>query len=410
MNGAVDMNIWNGEWSQTLILISTSLRQEFRTACPIDDDGAASPKLLALRDAFFAFPFPIDVLLIETDPPSTNPHYSDSFMGTDARTSKVWTLIAHHLGNGSGNQINYHGARRLSDLESYLPLLADRFGLDDPSDKESLQTLRLSGSSTIDSSLIVHFIPCDIRTNPDAYGRYLAHDLFMSHQQALVEQFNREIDFNALYKLKSDPVIPLNEWVKMDPIASAYAGSVSFEERQAFISDIQLIPKIPQDVQLTFQRAREAYTLGYFRYGLFTVAIHYASLTIEAAIKARWSIRLPTMVAVSHGSEITQLQFPSHTKIHNLCFKNRWMMRDVRVDDEPFPFSTRLLLDWLERERIVTRWERGSLRFMLTMRNHHSHLEHPSTDSPSADMLRRTANLVNKLFHGLPQPIDREST
>ncbi len=74
----------------------------------------------------------------------------------------------------------------------------------------------------------------------------------------------------------------------------------------------------------------------------------------------------------------------------------------VRVEGKPFPSSTNALLNWLEGEQIVTKWEREGLRIGLNMRNALSHVEHSSTDIPSSDKLRFVAGLINTLFHSLP--------
>jgi hypothetical protein len=74
----------------------------------------------------------------------------------------------------------------------------------------------------------------------------------------------------------------------------------------------------------------------------------------------------------------------------------------VLVDGQQFPYSANALLDWLEREKIVTKWEREGLRIGLNLRNALSHVEHSPTDIPSSDKLRFVATFVNKLFHGLP--------
>jgi hypothetical protein len=328
-------------------------------------------------------------------------------MGADFLAGPIWTLIAHHLGDASHKEVRFHGTRSLADLDSYLPLLAESFGLDDESYRDSIGNLRFSGCWTWDSSEIVHFVPYDIRERPTDYGKYLAHELFMSHADGLIARFKKEIDFNAVYNLEGDPTLSLEEWTKMDSITACFvkledSKPLTFEERQAAVSDIQLIPKVPKDVQLAFRRAKDLYISGYFRYDFFTVAVHYASLALEAAIKARWSASLPQKVTVSCGSDKVEMHFPSHTKIFGLCLKGRWRGKDVRVDGQPFPFSSEALLDWLERKKFVTKWERKRLRNGLNMRNALSHVEHSSTDIPSSEKLRFAATLINKLFHSLP--------
>jgi hypothetical protein len=95
------------------------------------------------------------------------------------------------------------------------------------------------------------------------------------------------------------------------------------------------------------------------------------------------------------------MPFPSHTKIFDLCLRKGWKRAGVTVDGERFPSSSEALLNWLEHKKIVTKWERKGLRIGLNLRNALSHVEHSSTDIPSSEKLRLTANLINTLFHGL---------
>jgi hypothetical protein len=305
-------------------------------------------------------------------------------------------------------QLTFHGTCDIEDLRGYSTLLAERFGLDEEDYyRDSIRNLSFPGCWTLDSLEIVDFIPFDIREHPAVYGKYLADSLFMSHGQRLIHQFKKEIDFNALYDLKPDPVLPLEEWTRIDSRTALFVNMwdgkpPAFEERQSAVCDIKLIPKVSEDIQITFQRAKDAYVLGYFRYDFFTVAVHYASLALEAAIKARWSASLPQKVILSHGSDPTEeMPFPSHTKISKLKRMKGWRGK-VCVDGVPFPSFTNELLDWLKYEKIVSAWERKCLSNGLAMRNELSHVEHSSTDTPSSDKLRFLANQINKLFHSLP--------
>ncbi len=395
------------KWQETLSVAADCLREEFHRSYPFRDDGDVSPKILALRDAFHAFPVSADVLLIDAGSTQSVPHYGSIVMGADFSSGPIWTLIAHHLGDASRKEVSFHGTRSLADLDSCLPLLAESFGLDDESYRDSIENLRFSGCWTWDSTEIVDFVPYDIRKFPTEYGRYLAQNLFMSHSDGLISRFKKETDFNALYGLAEDPILPLEEWTKIDSTTAMFVKlsdgkPLSIEERQKDVCDIQLIPKVPNDVQLTFRRAKDAYIFGYFRYDFFTMAVHYASLALEAAVKARWSASLSQKVTISCGSDTVEMHFPSQTKIFDLCVKNRWRGRIVLVGGQRFPFSMNALLDWLEQEMIVTKWEREGLRIGLNMRNALSHVEHLSTDIPSSDKLRFVAGLVNRLFHAVP--------
>jgi hypothetical protein len=398
-----DFPMETDNWTETFSVVARCLREEFDRQYPIADEGDVSPNTIALRDAFYSFPVSTDVLLIDASTVQVAPP-PRLFLDTQKDAGPIWTLVAHHLGDTSKKQAKFYGTRTLTNLNNYLPLLAESFGLDHESYRDSIGNLRFTGCWAWDSSEIVDFVPFDIRERPTDYGRYLAQNLFISHTDGLIGQFKKEIDFNSLYDLVRDPILPLEEWAKMDTTTALFVklkdgNPLSFEERQSAVCDIQLIPTVPQDVRLTFRRAKDAYVFGYFRYDFFTVAVHYASLALEAAIKARWSAALPQVVTLACGAKKTEMHFPSHTKIFEFCMKERWKRETILVAGRPFPFSSRMLLDWLVSEKIVTKWERKGLTIGLNMRNTLSHVEHSSTDSPSSDKLRFAAKLINKLFH-----------
>jgi hypothetical protein len=385
------------------VLFTPSFKQQF----PFKDNGEVHPSTIALRDAFHSFPVSADALLIDAthiqiDPPPR------LFLETDKYKGPIWTLIAHHVAQLPSKQFTYHGIHAMEDLRSYFPLLVERFALDDENYYEnSIRNLSFTGCSTLDSLEIVDFILFDIREHPAIYGKYLADSLFMDHRQGLINQFKKEIDFNALYGLKPDPVLPLEEWTRIDSRTALFVNMwdgkpPAFEERQSAVCDIKLIPKVTGDIQITFQRAKDAYVLGYFRYDFFTVALHYASLALEAAIKARWTASLPPKVVLTHGIDQIEMSFPSHTKISDLRRTKKWDLRKVRIDGEPFPCSTRMLLNWLEDGKIVSVWERKCLKNGLELRNELSHVERSSTNTPASDDLRFLANQINSLFHSLP--------
>lgn len=394
------------QWQETLLRVASCLRDGFKNVHPFEDDGEVSPTVIAFRDAFHAFPVSADVLLVDAGSVQSPGHYATIFLPPHSSTGPIWTLIAHHIDELPKREVNFHGKVALSEFDSYLPLLSERFGLDDRY-LEDLTTLRFSGCRTLDGSEVVHFVPYDIRERPEDYARYLTHELLTFCNDALIRRFEKKVDFNALYSLRPDPILSIGEWTRIDDRTSCFVTlesdePPSFEERQAEVSGIQLIPKVPNDIHVTLRRAKDAYVCGYFRYDLFTVAVHYASLALEAAIKARWSASLPQSVVISCGKETLQLQFPSHSKIANICGEKPWRGRNILVSGQRFPWSCRAILDWLEREKIVTKWERQCLTVGLQMRNTLSHVEHPSTDTPSSETLWRTAMLINKLFHSLP--------
>jgi hypothetical protein len=71
----------------------------------------------------------------------------------------------------------------------------------------------------------------------------------------------------------------LEDWTKIDQTTAMFVKlsdgkPPTFQERQEAVCDSRLIPKVPRDIQLTFQRAKDIYVAGYFRYDFYTVAVH----------------------------------------------------------------------------------------------------------------------------------------
>lgn len=394
-------------WNETFATVSSYLREVFhRNFSSFKNDGDVSPTIVALRDAFYAFPVPTDVLLIDSG--RVQPVEPRIFLHTEREEGPIWTLIAHHVGEAAGRGITFHGTHPLVELDEYCSLLKERFALrDDDGSLVSIKNLTGTGFWDYESLDIIDFIPFDIRARPEVYARHFAESLLMNNQEMLIGKFKKEIDFNRVYALQADPILSLEDWTKIDTTTAMFVNLLdgkppTFQERQGAVCDIQLIPKVPRDIQLTFQRAKDIYVAGYFRYDFYTVAVHYAALAIEAAIKARWTSSLAQNVTLACGGKTNDMAFPSHTKILRFCRREKWDRNKTLVDGKPFPFSMTTLLDWLERERIVTKWERKGLTIGLNERNALSHVEHSSTDIPSADKLRFAARLINTLFHSLP--------
>ena len=393
-------------WDETLSVVASRVRETFQRSFPFTDDGEVSPNIVALRDAFYAFPVPTDVLLIDSR--RVQPVEPRIFLETRQEEGPIWTLIAHHVGESVERGTTFHGTRALEELDAYCPLLREHFAFrDDDGSLELIRNLKCTGFWDGESFDIIDFIPFDVRERPEVYARHFAGSLFMNNQEMLIRRFKKEIDYNAVYGLQRDPILSLENWTQIDSTTALFVKlsdgkPPTFEERQEAVSDIQLIPKVPSDVQTTFRRAKDAYVFGYLRYDFYTVAVHYAALAIEGAIKARWTASLPQSVVLSCGVKTKDMSFPSHSKIFDLCVRGKWSRQKTLVNGKSFPASSTMLLDWLERERVVTKWERRGLRIGLNERNALSHVEHSSTDIPSSDKLRFAARLINRLFHSLP--------
>jgi len=96
---------------------------------------------------------------------------------------------------------------------------------------------------------------------------------------------------------------------------------------------------------------------------------------------------------------------PSYLKIREFCYRQKkegkkdWRPSNVKVSGEPFPWESKLLLEWLVEHKIVRRREKDLLEIVIKLRHSLSHLEFAPILTPSPTALRRVANQINKLFY-----------
>ena len=320
-------------WEETFGIVSNHLRDAFTRSFPFKHDGEVSPTILGLRDAFYAFPVPTDVVLVDTG--KVEAGKPRIFLPSE-KEGPVWTRIAHHVGDTLGPRITFHGARALVDFDNWSSLLVQHFAFrDDDGSLESVRNLTSTGFWDEETLDIIDLIPFDIRERPEVYARHLTESLFMNNQQMLIRKFKKEIDYNTAYSLVRDPILSLAEWTRIDSTTALFVkladgNPPTLEERQEAICDIQLIAKVPSDVKVTFRRAKDAYIFGYFRYDFFTLAVHYAALAIEAAIRARWTASLRENVTLTCGAKKERHAVPlSYENTQFLCKRKMELREDL---------------------------------------------------------------------------------
>ena len=220
-----------------------------------------------------------------------------------------------------------------------------------------------------------------------------------------VRKFRKdEIDWNSEYDLKNDPILPISEIIKRDPTMDAFVGLRTIENVQGAISDIQLIPVVPEQVKRVFDRAKELFIFGYFRYNFFTISNHYAFLALESAIMNRYVQSLgdkPLLTDKKRKDLRFEMTSPSYRRIWDFCENNKrqgWNAHRLNVNGEPFPWKSSLLLDWLVEKHILRKWEKELFRAGIYLRNSLSHLEQASVFTPNSGTLKRVADDINKLF------------
>jgi hypothetical protein len=212
-------------------------------------------------------------------------------------------------------------------------------------------------------------------------------------------------DFNSKYGLASEPVLDDADVLSPDGLSSLFVRvdtglMPSLSEIQGVLTQILLIPQVPESVERTFRIAKRLYLFGRFEYGFYTVSQHYAYLAIEAAILSRWTASLPNPVTVRAKNFNQQMSAPSHGQLADLY----WMKdgRSLHVDGQPFPNSPTKVLKRLRESKIMNETTEGRLLAAIGQRNELSHHESGTAFPPSTSSLSTAAELINMLFDSIP--------
>lgn len=371
------------------------VKRQFRDRHPFQDKSEISPKMAALSDAISNLPVPVDIIDVKVDI-SKHSHIKD----------EICQLMRFDFSKYGVRVVSYHGAvdsNRPEELSRWLT----SFGFTDAQKlaPDFCSNLNIVGfGDTENPEVYFIFKTYDVRKNVETF----VDDFLMMFwppvlPAPIIERFLRkEMDFNALYKLTKDRTSTISENIEQAE-KRAYPRA-TFEQLQEHIADIQLIPKVPEDVKRVFKRAKDLYVFGYFRYEFFTVSEHYAFLALESAIKHRYILSLGgTAVLTNRKGETAEISQPSYEGIWRFCKSNRkaWDARKIKVNDMRFPYNMQRLLDWLVNTNLIAKWERDLLDAGVYLRNSLSHLEMASITLPGPQVLRRVAYEINSLFHNL---------
>jgi len=374
-----------------------------RSACPqfarLKPDGSGSPLMLALRDAFHAFPTPTENLLVDAGGFSS---WRDN--------APYWTIVRYDLSQPNTNTIRFVREVRASELPLNRSLLSEHFGIDDDSVDDACA---LKVICSWDEDFFTLFAPFDIRKQADDYARELAERV--ARDSPFREMFVRETDFKGKYGLKADQVLSFADLTKIDGLSACFlridtSEPPPVESRQQGVASVQLIPQVPEAVCRALHWAKRLYVFGYFEYGFYTIALHYAYLALEAALHARWSATLtrPCMLRYRDKTKAVEqvtLDHPSRAAIRSYCKQRGWRVEQVLVNGERFPLTAGAVLASLRRNGIINDWQAEQFKELwLELRNYHSHLEFCPIETPAAGTLARAAYEINTLFDSLPVP------
>ncbi len=381
-------------WHDFLVALKDLLRRESDRRIQFESDGSGPPAQLALREAFYAFPVLTNVLLLDT-----------AGCTLQSGEERFWTLLKFDFSVTTGDPMRFHATASASKIKRHAVLLDTHFSLR-VIDLGSLRGLLLMGQQ-YDHSL-VHLVSYNARDQIERYSAELASYL-LSCAGTLYGIFSKQADFNERYDLQPDPVLDPDSLLGIH-FATAHfvnpktGGPLTLEQLQEDVSQIQLIPQVPEDIRRTFYLAKRLYVFGYLEYGFFTVSLHYAYAAMEAALHARWSASLPIPTVLKHKGNIETLNGPAkHFGIRRLCRVRGWDVRSLQVNGESFPDTAKKVLVSLRKLGIITDWQLKQFEQMwLRRRNYHSHLEFAPVEPPNADPLVQVAEEINQLFDSLP--------
>lgn len=384
------------DWEKFFCSVADHLSDFAAKHWPLEDDGSGPDTYLASRKLLGAFPFPTDVLLLETG-------------SSDPQVGPFATAIRYDLSHPNTSSVRLHGVIPFAEMSSHTQLIELVLGVEPELFDDIKRWPSMFGWNGI---AVSHLVPYDARLDTSRYCDELAD--FLSDHTDLVDAFSTQVDFNAKYNLPSSSPKTDQELCRIDELTAFFVKisdgkPASLAERHHSVANIQLIPQVPDSVKRTFDLAKRLYIYGYFEYGFFTVSLHYAHLALDAALHARWSATLPRSVVLtcedkkSRQTHQHSMAEPSHFKIRNFAKLSGWRITAVKVDGQPFPHTVKGVIADLVGQRLMTQYQRQRIeKGFVEIRNSLSHLEFAPVHQPTPDALRRIAYLINKLFDSLP--------
>jgi len=390
---------WESFFLQAFSRIKKQLNEHYR----VEEDGSGPPLIVALRELVNKLPCAIKVLMLKVDR-TKFPHLEDD----------VCPLLGYDFTRLGKAIVDYIGLVDANDKIKLKDTLTKRFQLQDAETfvEDFCKDFRITGTFDPEHpDTSVHFFFYDPRRALDEFVSdfVLQFDNFLGRMVA--EKYDKIIDYNELFNLKIDPIFPADELLEQDKRVRSFVRLINggsrpttIEDLQADVASTQLMPTVPEDVKRVYERAKELYIFGYFRYDFFTISRHYAYLALESAIKNRYYQSFGKEVILSNrkGKQVKMGGIDHKTVIH-FCLRNRrdgWNYHEVLADGKKFALTKRELLDWLVQNKIITMWERRLCEHGLQQRDFLSHQTFSPVDIPGWALrsIEEVAALINKMF------------
>jgi len=330
------------------------LKKEFVKGIGNKEADEFSSEELAFRDVISALPCPVSVVRITIDAKKY----------TEAKNN-VYHLIKYDFSNFGESSIKYYGGIDLDEIEKYRKLMKD-FNLNQNEIKE-LKSFKLRGYGDTEFWYWVFAIPYDILEKREEYITDFIKLFWITFGYKLLEKFEKRIDYNTQYGLKSDPVLPPSELLKKDIAFSTFvkvdkygeSHEITLEDLQKSVCDIQLIPTVPEGVREVFNAAKRLHIFGYFEYYFFTISQHYAFLALESALRNRYN---------------------------EVNCKHKKFIKLYEIIKE------------LVQKGIIPRGEANRYDAGRKIRNFLSHLSNPPILIPTSSLLKRVAYQINQIW------------
>jgi hypothetical protein len=390
------MNEKVAEWTKFFNKVFSEVKKKVLEQYSLEEDGSGPPEIIALREVVANFPCPMRILEIKVDT-KKHTHIKDE-------VCQVIRYDYSKLGVAQG-LVEYHGLIDAGDSEKLRETLTKSFGLSDKFFEEFYKDFTITGWGDDEIDFYTQFPLYNIKNN---FRNFVSDYLVFAFQPLATkirQKFGKSIDLASKFNLRPDSILPISEITKMDKTLDSLlpsAEGAGIEELQKNVSNLQLIPRVPEEAKRVFRRAKDLYIYGFFRYSFFTIAQHYAYLALESAIKNRYYQSFGKEVTLTNKKgETVKMGYMDHQKVIDFCRgRKSWDSYNLEINGEKFAFRTGELLDWLVRNEIINRWERKQCESGMRFRHLMSHLTYPSIFPPSYSVraLEFVADIINRLY------------
>ncbi|MGE5894508.1 MAG: hypothetical protein ACM34I_10670 [bacterium] len=259
-----------------------SVKEEHQTLTGSRQDDELSLSEQAFRNAVRALPCPVSIIRLRVN----TRKYSEA-------KNPVYHLITFDFSRCGLSAVTYYGERDLDELDAHAGAWKE-FDLN-PQMLNELRTFRLGGYGSPNQWNWVWIVPYDILKHPGLYVEDFLASFQITFRNKIIKEFGEKTDFSKKYWLPHDPILHLHELQKRDDIFNSFVrvdkygdrSELTIEDEQESISGIQLIPHVPEKITNIFRTAKKLYIFGFFEHAFFNIALHYAFLAMEAALRLR---------------------------------------------------------------------------------------------------------------------------